>query len=306
MRRLGLALSGGSVRGVAHVGVLKALRDAGIEWHCVAGTSSGAIVAALAAAGVGPDRLEELASGLRWHHLSDIAFSRWGPVDNRKLRALLDQLLEGREFKDLPRPLAVVATDLLTGREVVIREGSVAHAVQGSCAVPGVFRPVRWRDKLLVDGGITTNLPTRPCRAMGADVVLAVDLTPQPGPVPEPRNVIQILLRALDIMQRANVARDAEEADILLQPRVGHFGHLDLSRWAQIAAEGERAAREALPAIRAALGLSPAEASIAAGAARQAGAGPESAANTAQAQVQAAAGGPASSAAAWPPRRGPS
>ncbi|MFH1872987.1 MAG: patatin-like phospholipase RssA [Pseudomonadota bacterium] len=175
--KLGLALGSGSARGWAHIGVIRALAEAGYVPDVVAGCSIGAFVGAAYADG-DLDQLEGWVDGLAWKEvlsLIDVSFSG-GLIKGEKLIEFFQRHFVDKEFSRLPLPFACVATDLATGREVWLREGSVAGAVRASIALPGLFTPVLHNDRLLVDGGLVNPVPVSLCRAMGADVVIAVDL----------------------------------------------------------------------------------------------------------------------------------
>jgi NTE family protein len=175
--KLGLALGSGSARGWAHIGVIRALADAGYVPDIVAGCSIGAFVGAAQANG-DLDKLEHWVKGLAWKEvlsLLDFSFSG-GLIKGEKLIEFFQRHFVDHDFASLDMPFACVATDLGTGREVWLREGSVARAVRASLAVPGLFKPVVRDDRLLVDGGLVNPVPVSLCRAMGADIVIAVDL----------------------------------------------------------------------------------------------------------------------------------
>lgn len=175
--KLGLALGSGSARGWAHIGVIRALADAGYVPDVVAGCSIGAFVGAAYADG-DLDQLEQWVAGLAWKEvlgLLDVSFSG-GLIKGEKLVEFFQRHFVDHDFSRLPMPFACVATDLATGREIWLREGSVASAVRASIAVPGLFTPVVRDDRLLVDGGLVNPVPVSLCRAMGADIVIAVDL----------------------------------------------------------------------------------------------------------------------------------
>lgn len=250
---LGLALGGGGTRGIAHVGVLQALDAEGIRPDIITGTSSGGIAAAVYAAGVPLDEMERLVRGLRWQQLAEISLSRRGLVEAGRLRSHVDAIIEGRTFDQLRIPLGIVATDLMSGKTVVIRSGRVADAVQASCSIPGLFLPTRRGEHLLVDGGVTQNCPTRAAREMGAEVVVGVELHGWDVAVREPRHALRVVLRSLDIMLRAAAERDAMFADVMVRPRLMSYSNIDFSKPDQFIALGAEAAREAVPAIRAAL-----------------------------------------------------
>ena len=177
-QRVGLALGGGSARGMAHLGVLRALADAGVQIDCIAGCSIGALVGAIAASG-STDGLEATFKTFDWKKtlsFFDMVFPRSGLIDGAKVTALVREHLPATQIVDLPTRFAAVATDLLSGDEVILQDGDVIDAVRASIAVPGIFTPVRRGAQVLVDGGLSNPLPVSVARALGADVVIAVDL----------------------------------------------------------------------------------------------------------------------------------
>ena len=176
--RLGVALGGGSARGMAHLGVLRAFADAGVKIDCIAGCSIGALVGAIAASG-STDGLEHTFKTFDWRKtlsFFDVVFPRSGLIDGAKVTALVREHLPATQIEALPIAFAAIATDLLSGAEVVLRSGDVIDAVRASIAVPGIFTPVRIGGRVLVDGGLSNPVPVSVVRAMGADQVIAVDL----------------------------------------------------------------------------------------------------------------------------------
>jgi NTE family protein len=177
-RSVGLALGSGSARGLAHIGVLRALEEAGITVHVVAGTSIGALIGAVHAAG----RLDSLAATFRtldWRRIAsfiDVVLPKSGLIDGVRIAAMVREHVPSATIEALALPYAAVATDLTTGEEVVIRQGDVIEAVRASISVPGIFTPVRWNGRILVDGGLVNPVPVTVARALGADFVVAVDL----------------------------------------------------------------------------------------------------------------------------------
>ena len=295
--RIGLALGSGSARGWSHIGVLRALGRAGIEPDIVCGTSIGALVGAVYAAGR-LDWLHDWVSSLTWQGVVGMLDLRMGGglIEGGKLTGFFRTHFEDRGIGELPRAFGCVATELATGREVWLREGPVIDAVRASIALPGLFTPAQLDGRLLVDGGLVNPVPVSLCRAMGADVVIAVDLNwdlvgrrsrtvaeaPEnppaaPGGViesilakfrPQPRpgsggdaddtpSLLDVLSTSLNIMQvRITQSRLAgEPADVMIRPRLADIAAMDYHRAAIAIAEGERAARFALPAIRELLGM---------------------------------------------------
>lgn len=260
--RIGIALGAGSARGWAHIGVLQALKKAGIAPEVVSGTSIGALVGAVYA----DDRLDEFeqwVSSLTWRKVMgffDIAFSS-GLLKGGKLFTFLRGGLLNKRIEELQRPFAAVATDLGNGREVWFRSGPVADAVRASIATPGLFTP--WRsedDRLLVDGALVNPVPVSLARAMEADFVIAVDLSSNlvgryaraSGGKTKPPSMVEIITGGLNIMSaRINRSRLAgEPADAIIQPRLGEMGLLEYHRGIEAIAEGRAAAELAIPHIR--------------------------------------------------------
>lgn len=278
--KIGLVLGSGSARGWAHIGVIHALAEAGIRPDVICGCSIGAFVGAAAASGE-LDKLEEWVMGLAWRDvmgLVDVSLGG-GILKGEKLVAFFERHFVDRDFAELALPFGCVATDLATGREVWLREGSVAAAVRASIALPGLFTPAQRDGRLLVDGGLVNPVPVSLCRALGAEAVIAVDLgsdmvghalrrppadTAQPGwtqrllaSVGLSRRdddmppMVDVLSTSIHIMQ-TRIARSrlaGEPADVLVAPRLAHLGLMDYHRGAEAIAEGRAAVKRLLPAI---------------------------------------------------------
>ncbi|MBC7260663.1 MAG: patatin-like phospholipase family protein [Chloroflexi bacterium] len=269
--RVGVALSGGGSRGLAHIGVLKVLAREGIPIHFLAGTSMGGVIAAGYAAGLGTAYLEEEA--LRMGKLRNLAslidrsFSSQGLLKGQRIWEYFQHQLNGATFADLRIPLALVAVDLIKGEEVVLKEGSIADALRATISLPGVFVPFRMNEWLLVDGGVLNNLPVDVVRRMGADIIIAVDVSarPQdysqlarvgkhrPSPI-EVETLVETLLRTVGVMERQLVAQKLAEArpEVLIQPMLDNDVNLwsGFAKVAECIAAGASAAVAALPAIR--------------------------------------------------------
>ncbi len=248
-RKVGLALGGGVAKGLAHIGVLRALLTLGVPVDCVAGTSSGSVVGALAAAAVSPDEMEALARGTRWRDIVRPVIPRLGLLDGARLERLLVKVLGDRLIEDLALPYAAVATDIITGTEVVLKSGPLASAVRASCSVPGFFTPVELDGRLLVDGGVVDNVPVGVARSLGADFVIAVDLSGRLDATPFARNIFGVMLRSYEIMLHSKRAIEAKGADVLIRPRVEKLGSVNLEAadaYIRAGWEATMAQREAL------------------------------------------------------------
>ena len=260
--RIGIALGAGSARGWAHIGALQALVAAGIKPDLVCGTSIGALVGAVYA-GDHLAELEEWVTALTWRKVVgyfDFSFGG-GLLKGVKLFDHLGGSRLDKRIEELKRPFAAVATDLSNGREVWLREGLVADVVRASLAMPGLFTPLSRDDQLLVDGALVNPVPVSLARAMGADFVIAVDLsssivgryvTKAEGRKSKRPSMVEVITGSLNIMSvRITRSRLAgEPADASIQPRLGAIGLLEYHRGAEAVAEGRAAAELAIPLIQ--------------------------------------------------------
>jgi NTE family protein len=253
MKKVGLALGGGSARGLAHIGLLQVLEQEEIPIDLVVGTSIGSLVGAIYAAGTNLDYLAEIARQLNWKQILDPSFSRMGLCRGDKLQQLVRVLAGRKSFRQLRLPFAAIACDLKSGREVILREGEVARAVRASCSLPGVFKPVPWDEQLLVDGGVCGRLPVAAARKLGAQFVLAVDVGGWPKH-DTMSNVFDILSQTFHIFESRLAVEQGSEADFLITPEVGHIGPERLDLADQLIAAGKEAAQAALPELQKLLG----------------------------------------------------
>lgn len=260
--RVGLALSGGAARGVAHVGVLKALTEHGIPIDCVAGTSAGALVGGAFAAGTPVAEIAAHGRTMRWRDFGKLTFSRLGVQTNARMEEYVRARFPVTRFEELRIPFAAVATDLQTGAAVVLRDkGDLAFAIRASCAIPGWYVPVvDEHGRQLIDGGLVANLPTDVARALGADVVIAVDVNAEGakflGP---PQSAIGVLLQSFLFVQRTATAHQWQQADVVIAPKVGHIRWDEMTRADELLAAGEQAALDALDQIKTLLTPPPTE-----------------------------------------------
>ncbi|MGE5552383.1 MAG: patatin-like phospholipase family protein [Betaproteobacteria bacterium] len=251
--KVGLALGGGAARGLAHLGVLEVLTRAAMPVDLVVGTSIGAVIGGLFAAGVDLSWLERLACSLEWQHLVQLVVPRLGFVRAEQLLQLLRTLTKGKSFDQLQTPFAAVAVDIERGEEVILQKGPVAEAIVASASIPGIFVPQRWGERLLVDGGVLNRVPLDVTRRLGAEVVVAVDVGLE-EPVTQVKNIIDIMNQSFEIMQR-EIARykAAEPAEVLIRPDLGRLPGYRLEAAASIIETGRAAAEAALPAIQRAI-----------------------------------------------------
>lgn len=251
---LGLALGGGAARCIAHIGVLQVLQENHVPVHLIAGTSGGALVGALYAAGLDLKWMEELAVRINWRHLVRLNLRRDGLLDTEGLERFVATLIKDQTFDQLRIPLACVAVDLTSGEEIILGDGRVAPAVRASASIPAIFLPVRYHDRVLVDGGVRNNVPANVARSMGADVVVAVDVSSYDKRLGEPpKNLVQVFMASYDIMQEAQVSRVLQDADVIIKPDVTRMRGFDLDHVREFVEVGRAAAKEALPQIQARL-----------------------------------------------------
>ena len=247
---IGLALGGGFARGIVHIGVLKVLEQEGIPVSYIAGTSVGALIGAAYCSGVTSSELEQIASRVRFKDLARWTLSRYGFATNLRMITFLNKVLKVHTFEELEIPLAVTATDFVSGEGVVFRSGPLNDAVRASCAYPGVFLPVKVNGRLLVDGMLAHSLPTKPVRDMGADRVLAVSLRSRWANNEGPRHIFDVIGQCFSIAQDMNCANARQCADIVIEPDVTGYRYDAFEQSSALVEIGEAATRAALPEIR--------------------------------------------------------
>ena len=254
--KIGLALSGGAARGMAHVGVLRALVENGIRIDCVAGTSAGSIVGGAFAAGLSVKEIEDFGRNLRWRDIGRVTMSRLGVQSNERLEMFLRERLPVTRFEDLRMPFAAVATDLKTGTGVILRdEGDVPFAIRASCTIPGWYVPViDEQGRQLVDGGLVMIIPSSVARALGADVVIAVDVNRDGATfLGSSGSVIGVLLQSIMVVQKTASSYQLERSDLVISPKVGHIRWDEITRGEELIAAGYEAGLASIPKIKALL-----------------------------------------------------
>ena len=250
--KIGLALGGGAARGFAHIGVIKVLEAQGFTPDIIVGTSAGAVVGALYASGNSGFELQKIAFKLEESKISDWSMPDRGVFKGEALQQFVNDAVAQRPIEGLKKPFAVVATDLKSGDSILFRTGNTGMAVRASATVPGIFQPVSINGHEYVDGGLSSLVPVRSARSMGADVVIAVDISARPGNHAV-RGTLDILLQTFTIMGQ-NLARfELKEADVVIRPQVGSIGPADFQARHDSILEGEKAAQAALPQIREAI-----------------------------------------------------
>jgi NTE family protein len=249
--RVGLALAGGFARGIAHIGVLRVLGEAGIPVDCVAGTSVGALIAVGYCSGASLDLMTEVGATT-----SFTDFGRWTPswlglATNQRLEKYLARFTPVSTFEELRTPLAIATTDITAGVSVYYSHGPIVPPLRASCAYPGLFVPIQFEGRTLVDGFLTAPVPLEGALLLGADIVIAVYL--ESGNIEEPRTFTDVLSRSFNIIQRHGDLAWRTQADVIIEPDVKNFVWDDFSKTPDMVAAGEAAALAALPEIRALL-----------------------------------------------------
>ncbi|HEY6120318.1 MAG TPA: patatin-like phospholipase family protein [Pyrinomonadaceae bacterium] len=253
--RVALALSGGAARGIAHVGVVRALVESKIPIDCIAGTSAGSLVGAAVASGMPIDDIEAIGRTLRWRDVGRMTMSRLGVQTNERLGEYLRSRLPKTQFEELPIPFAVVATDLQSGNAVVMRDqGDVPFAIRASCAIPGWYIPVMDESgRQLVDGGLVAMVPAAVARTFDVELVVAVDVNAEGAKFLAATSVIGIILQSMMMVQRTATLHQLQLADFVIKPRVGHIRWDEMARADELIAAGYEAGQESISGIRALL-----------------------------------------------------
>jgi NTE family protein len=265
--RIALALGGGAARGFAHIGVIKALEAQGIVPDVIVGTSAGSVVGAMYAGGYSGFELQRLAFDMDEAAISDWSLLGRGLMKGELLQNYINRVLNNRPIEKLGKTFAAVATDLQDGTPIAFRSGNTGMAVRASSAVPGIFEPVSIGGREYVDGGLVSAVPVKAARSMGADLVIAVDISARPktGRV---EGMLDVLLQTVTIMSQSLSRFETPLADVVIRPAAGTIGATDFREKHLAILEGERATQAAIPEIRAKI-----SSWVAAEKARQEGAG---------------------------------
>ena len=262
-RRIGLALGSGAAKGLAHIGVLKVLEKEGIPIDMIAGTSMGALVGAVYAQGKDVSQMKNLAidwGAKRFSLLADPALPKTGLVRGRKIEDMLKSIIGDIEFGDLRMPFACIATDIGSGDEVVIKQGSVVEGIRASISIPALFTVAKLQGRYLVDGGLVNQVPVGVLKEMGADFTIAVNVTlgvqerlqvasEEEVKLKEP-NIFDVIMQMVHIIGNRGVKSSLIGANVIIEPQVAHIGWGDFHRAPECILQGELAAQAAIPEIK--------------------------------------------------------
>ncbi len=235
-----VALGGGGAKGFAHIGVLKVLESHGIKPKIVTGTSAGSFVGSIYASGKTPYQLQQIALTLKESDIRDLTLNSQGVVQGQKLQNYVNKHIANKPIEQFPIRFAAVATRLDTGTKAEFIKGNAGQAVRASCSIPNVFVPASIGGKQYVDGGLVSPIPVKTAKAMGADIVIAVDISARPVGN-KPLNMWGLLDQTINIMGQQSINEELNQASVIIQPKVGHLGTLDLKASNESILEGEKA-----------------------------------------------------------------
>jgi NTE family protein len=251
---IGLALSGGAARGIAHIAVLDVLEREAVPVHAIAGTSSGSIVGALYCAGMPVPEIRRILLNAKWTDILRFTVPRAGLISSEGIFRFMEDILPVKKFSALPLPFAAVATDLRTGDKVAITTGSIAKAVQASCSLPVIFTPTEINKKALVDGGVSSQIPVRTVREeLGQKKVVAVNVNYQALESEQFDNIVRIAAHLSALWASRNAREEEKLADAVIQVNARGIPLYDLSKSMELLRRGKKAAEEKIPEIRAML-----------------------------------------------------
>ena len=247
---IALVLGGGGVKGFAHVGVIKVLENHGIKPSMVVGTSAGSFVGALYASGMDSYQLQRVALGMQEADIRDLTLSSQGFLIGEKLQQFVNNQVKNTPIQQFPIRFAAVATDLESGEKVAFNYGNAGQAVRASCSIPNVFLPTRMGKRQYVDGGLVSPVPVLTAREMGADVVIAVDISAKPKLGGASMGWWGLLDQSINILSQSAIRAELAQADVVIQPSVQHADALSLDQRHEFLLEGEKVAQQRVGQIR--------------------------------------------------------
>lgn len=252
--KIGLALGSGGARGFAHIGVLKVLREEGIHVDMIAGSSIGAMIGTFYGAGEDIERLYLLSKVFKRKYYLDLTVPKMGIIAGKRVKELIRMFTYGRQLEELSIPVAVIATDLLSGEKVIFKEGSIADAVRASISIPGIFVPEKLNGRLLVDGGVVDRVPVSVVKEMGADIVIAVDVADVEMNI-EITSIYDVIMQSIEIMQLELVANREIASDVMIRPQVKMYSSRAFTHIDEIIAIGEDTTRKQIDQIKSVMNM---------------------------------------------------
>ncbi|MEM8593909.1 MAG: patatin-like phospholipase family protein [Pseudomonadota bacterium] len=245
---IALALGGGGAKGFAHIGAIKVLESHNIRPNIVVGTSAGSFVGSLYASGMSPYAMQLIAENFQEKDIRDLTLSTQGFIDGKTLQSYVNKLVNNTPIQRFPKRFAAVATRLDTGAKAVFNRGNTGQAVRASCSIPNIFVPAVINGIKYVDGGLVSPVPASVARDLGADIVIAIDISARPKS--EDLGLLGLLDQTINIMSQQAIKSELAQADIVIKPRVLQFGTLDINKKHTAILEGERAAQQQISAIQ--------------------------------------------------------
>ena len=247
--KIGLALGSGGARGFAHLGVIKVLVENNIPIDYLAGSSMGSLVGCFYAAGIDMERLYKISTAFKRKYYLDFTVPKMGFIAGKRVKELIRFFTKGKNLEELNIPVAVVATDLKSGEKVIFKKGPIDQAVRASISIPGIFVPEKVNGRLLVDGGVVDRIPVSVVKEMGADIVIAVDVS-HINTNTEITSIFDVIMQSLDILQMELVVNRQEASDVMIRPNVKKFSAKAYTNIDEIILIGEEEARKQIPQIK--------------------------------------------------------
>ena len=247
-----LVLGAGASRGFTHIGAIKILEANRVPIHLIVGTSTGSFVGSLYAYGFNAFQLQSLSFSIEKGDIIDLTVPDKGFIKGEKLESYINHMVSNTPIEKMRTPFYAVATDIQSGEEVVFASGNTGMAVRASCSIPGIFQPVKIGERYYVDGGLVSPVAVDYAKKMGADLVIAVDISSGANNAP-PQTTIETIMQSVVIMYSKISQNQLARADVVIRPKVSHIGSTDFSKRHEAVLEGEKAALEAMPAIKKAL-----------------------------------------------------
>ncbi|ADU30869.1 patatin-like phospholipase family protein [Evansella cellulosilytica] len=247
--KIGLALGSGGVRGFAHIGVLKVLKEEGIHVDYIAGSSMGALVGVLFGSGYDAGMMEKMALQFRRKYLLDFTVPKMGFIKGEKAKQIVQMLVHNKKLEQLDPKVHVVATDLKKGERIIFKEGDIASAVRASIAIPGIVVPETIDGRMYVDGGVIDRVPVSVVKEMGADIIIAVDVSFLDRE-PEIASVYDVIMQSMDIMEREMVRYREIESDIMIKPILSHIRSTQFTNVQEIIQNGEEETKKLITQLK--------------------------------------------------------
>jgi NTE family protein len=249
-KKTALVLSGGSARGIAHLGVVKVLKREGLRFDVVVGTSIGSLVGAAYALDIPLDQVEAVSLKTGAMDLLDITISRMGLTEGNRLENIIKQVVQNKSFQDVKMPLAITAVDVETGEELYFTEGDLIKTIKASCSLPGIFKPVELNGRLLIDGGMRQHMPADIAKRLGADFIVGVDVgfCIKKGRI---NSMLGVIMQSIQMMGEELSRYQSEKVDILITPKLeDDIDQMAFNKAAAIIKKGEEATEEAMPELK--------------------------------------------------------